>query len=120
LFVGQAVGGSGGASVVVGQRVFSKSGNACALVGADIYNQGNGNAVFGRQHISRKNRWFMAGTGHDNTNGRSETGTVFGQWADIQSDTLFAVGNGTNHTARSNAFEIKTNGDIYKNGVKVL
>lgn len=120
LFVGQGVGGEGGASVIVGQRVFAKSGNACALVGADIFNQGNGNTVLGRQHISRKNRWFLQGTGHDNTNGRSECGAVFGQYADIQSDTLFAVGNGSSHTARSNAFEIKTNGDIYKNGVKVL
>ena len=120
LFVGQMVGGEGGASVVVGQKVFSKSGNACALVGADLFNTGNGNAVFGRQHISRINRWFMSGTGHDNTNGKSESGAVFGEYALISSDTLFAVGNGTSHTARSNAFEIKTNGDIYKNGVKVL
>lgn len=120
LFVGQAVGGEGGASVIVGQKVFSKSGNACALVGADIFNQGNGNTVLGRQHISRKNRWFLQGTGHDNTNGRSECGAVFGQWALISSDTIFAIGNGRSHTARSNAFEIKENGDIYKNGVKVL
>ena len=121
LFVGQGVGGnSAGASVIVGQGVMSYSGNACALIGADIYNTGNGNGVFGRQHISRKNRWFMAGTGHDNSNGKSESGAVFGEWADISSDTLFAVGNGTSHTARSNAFEIKTNGDIYKNGTKVL
>ena len=110
LFVGQCVGGVGGASVLVGQRVYSKSGNACALIGADIFNQGNGNAVFGRQHISRKNRWFMAGTGHDNTNGRSEAGTVFGQWSDITSNTVFAVGNGTSQTARSNAFEILADG----------
>lgn len=120
LFVGQGVGGIGGASVIVGQRVYAKSGNACALIGADIFNQGNGNTVLGRQHISRKNRWFIQGTGHDNTNGRTECGAVFGQYANIQSDTLFAVGNGTSHTARSNAFEIKTNGDVYKNGVKVL
>ena len=79
LYVGQAVGGNGGASVVVGQRVINASGNACCIVGADIYNAGNGNALFGRQHISRKNRWLMAGTGHDNTSGRSESGVAFGQ-----------------------------------------
>lgn len=120
LFVGQAVGGNGGASVIVGQRVFAKSGNACALVGADIYNQGNGNAVFGRQHISKKNRWFMAGTGHDNSSGRSESGAVFGQWSNITSDTLFAVGNGTSHTARKNVFEVNTNGIVMisPNGTK--
>lgn len=120
IFVGQAVGGNGGASVIVGQRVMSASGNACALVGADIYNSGNGNAVFGRQHISRKNRWFMAGTGHDTTSGRTESGAVVGQYSDINANTLFAVGNGTSHTARSNAFEVQSDGIIIKspNGTK--
>lgn len=116
LFVGQQVGGNGGASVVVGQKVFSNSGNACAMVGADIYNAGNGNALFGRQHISKKNRWFMSGTGHDNSSGRSESGAAIGQWSDIQSDTLFAIGNGSSHTVRSNAFEVLNDGRVKANG----
>ena len=120
VWVGQQVGGLGGASVVVGQKNYSASGNACAIIGASIYNGGNGNALFGRQHISRKNRWLMAGTGHDNTSGRTECGVALGQWASISSDTVFVIGNGTNATSRSNLFEIKANGDIYKNGVKVL
>lgn len=111
---------NGGLNLVIGQHAYNKTGNMNTVLGQYQYNQGNGNSLFGRYHISMKNRWFMAGTGHDNTNGRSEAGAVVGQYADIQSDTLFAVGNGTSHTARSNAFEIKTNGDIYKNGVKVL
>lgn len=122
VHAGQGIGskeGNGG-SVLVGQGVGSNGGNACALVGADLFNTGNGNAVFGRQHISRKNRWFMAGTGHDNTNGKSESGAVFGEFADIKSDTAFAIGNGTSQTVRSNLFEIKTNGDMYINGTKVL
>lgn len=119
LFVGQGVGGEGGASVIVGQRVFAKSGNACALIGADIYNQGNGNAVFGRQHISRKNRSFLAGTGHDTTNAKNESVVAFGEWSLISSNTAFAIGNGTNHTNRKNLFEIKTNGDVYINGTKL-
>lgn len=119
LFVGQAVGGKGGASVVVGQKVFSSSGNACAIVGADMYNTGNGNALFGRQHISRKNRSFLAGTGHDTTNAKSECVAALGQWSDISSDTAFAIGNGTSHTARSNLFEIKNDGTIYVNGTKL-
>lgn len=112
LFVGQAVGGKGGASVIVGQRVYAKSGNACALIGADIFNQGNGNAILGRQIISRKNRWFMSGTGHDNTNGRSEAGVALGQWSRIDANTLLAIGNGTSHTARSNAFEVLNDGIV--------
>lgn len=121
LFVGQGVGGKdAGASVIVGQGVFGESGNANSLVGADIYNTGNGNAVFGRQHLSKKNRWLLAGTGHDNGSGKSESGVALGEWSLIQSDTAFAIGNGTSHTARSNLFEIKTNGDAYINGTKVL
>ena len=116
LFVGQGVGGNGGASVVVGQRVMSASGNACAIIGADIYNTGNGNAVFGRQHISRKNRWFMAGTGHDNTNGRAEGGAAFGQFPDIDANTLLVVGNGTSHVAHSNAFEVLADGRVKASG----
>lgn len=112
LFVGQAVGGLGGASVLVGQRVYSASGNACAMVGADLYNTGNGNALFGRNHISRKNRWFLSGTGHDTTNGRSESGAAVGQWSKITSSTLFAIGNGTSATNRSNAFEVRPEGIV--------
>lgn len=108
LFVGQQVGGIGGASIIVGQKVYSASGNACAIVGASIYNAGNGNAIFGRQHISRKNRSFLAGTGHDTTNGPSEGVAAFGSWSKINNNTVFAIGNGTNHTNRSNIFEITT------------
>ena len=115
-YIGQCVGGSVGASLVIGQRVYS-SGNVNAIVSADTYNTGNGNALFGRLHISRKNRWFMAGSGHDNTNGRSEAGTALGQYSDIESDTLVAVGNGTSHIARSNAFEIKADGRVKSSGV---
>ena len=122
LFVGQAVAGAGGASVLVGQRVYSKSGNACALVGADFYNTGNGNALFGRLHISRKNRWFMSGSGHDNSNGRSEAGAAVGQYSYIDASTIFAVGNGTSHTDRKNAFEVRTDGFVLPspNGTRYL
>lgn len=122
VHAGQGIGSSNGngASVIVGQGVSSYSGNANNLVGATIYNQGNGNTVVGRQHISRKNRWLIGGTGHDNTNGKAESGVALGEWSNISSDTAFVIGNGTSHTARSNLFEIKTNGDVYVNGVKVL
>ena len=110
-YIGQCVGGSGGASLVIGQRVYSKS-NVNAIVAADVYNSGNGNALFGRLHISAKNRWFMTGSGHDNTNGRSEAGAAFGQYSLIDADTLFAVGNGTSHVDRKNAFEVTADGIV--------
>lgn len=117
---GQQSGGDGGASVIVGQKVKSASGNACAIVGASIYNTGNGNAVFGRQHISRKNRSFLAGTGHNTTNGPLEGVAAFGKWSDIKSDTSFAIGNGTSDTDRSNSFEVDTAGNTFLNGYLVL
>lgn len=117
-YIGQCVGGTGGASLIIGQRVYS-SNNVNCIVSADVYNTGNGNAIFGRQHISRKNRGLIAGTGHDTTNAKSEGVAVLGEWSLISSDTAFAIGNGTSATNRKNLFEIKTNGDIYINGVKV-
>lgn len=118
-YLGQQVSGAAGVSLVMGQGVMCASGNMNAVVGQSIYNSGNGNALFGRQLISRKNRWFMSGTGHDNTNGASEAGVALGQWSLISSDTAFAIGNGTSHTARKNLFEIKSNGDVYVNGTKL-
>ena len=112
LYVGQGVGNNGGASVIVGQGVMNYSGNANCLVGGNMYNAGNGNGVFGRLHVSRKNRWLMAGTGHDNTNGRSESGVAFGDYSLITSTTLLAIGNGTNQTNRSNIFEISDDGGV--------
>lgn len=112
---------TGGRSLMLGGAISKVgSGNDICIVGNAMYTKGNGNALFGRNHISMKNRWMIAGTGHDNTNGMSEAGAVFGQYADIQSDTAFAVGNGTSHTTRSNLFEVKTNGDVYINGVRKL
>lgn len=119
-YIGQCVGGSVGASLAIGQRVYS-SANVNCIVAADIYNTGNGNAIFGRQHISRKNRGLLAGTGHDTTNARSESVSAVGEWSDLSStETLFAVGDGTNHTDRSNAFEVRDQAIVLKspNGTK--
>lgn len=107
----------GGANLVMGQHAYSKTGNMNVVVGQYQYNQGNGNALFGRYHISKKNRWFMAGTGHDNSSGRSEAGTAVGQYSDIKSTTMFAVGNGTGATARSNAFEVLADGRAKSSGI---
>lgn len=113
IVVGNGAGqDNGGLNLVIGQHAYSKTGNMNAVLGQYQYNQGNGNSLFGRYHISMKNRWFMAGTGHDNTSGRSEAGAAVGQYSDIDASTLFAVGNGTSHTARSNAFEVTSDGGI--------
>lgn len=129
-YIGQCVGGNLGASLEIGQRVVSTSGNVNCIVSADTWNYGNGNAIFGRLHLVRRlgaaqsatavNRWFVSGSGHDLANARQEAGAVVGQYADITSATLFAVGNGTNQLNRSNAFEVVDDGIILKspNGSK--
>ena len=82
------------------------------MVGQQMYSTGNGNAMFGRNHIARKNRGFFAGTGHDSTNARSEGAAAVGEWSSMDSNTMFAVGNGTSATNRSNAFEVTADGGI--------
>ena len=110
-YIGQCVGGQVGASLVIGQRVYSTANVNC-IVSADTWNSGNGNAIFGRNHISRKNRWFISGSGHDTTNGATEAGAVVGQYSKIDANTILAVGNGTSHTNRKNAFEVTSDGGI--------
>ena len=112
-FIGSGVGaGTGGANFILGQGAYSKTGNMNVVLGQYQYNQGNGNTLLGRWHISKKNRWVLGGTGHDNTNGMAEAGTAFGAFSDITGDTLFAIGNGTSAVARKNAFEVTSDGGI--------
>ena len=120
FYAGQMVWGySGLANVIVGQSVFTNTGNVVAMIAAQSYNNWNGNAIFWRYHNSLKNRWFMSGTWHDTTNGRTESGAVVWQYSDIKPDTLFAVWNGTDHLNRSNAFEV-TEGGISLPSVQYL
>lgn len=105
----------GGRNILLGGGVTKASNsNDNCLIGMAIYSSGNGNACFGRQHIARKNRGFLAGTGHDTTNAQSESVSAVGQWSFIDANTLFAVGNGTSHTARSNAFEVRSDGIVLR------
>lgn len=113
--------GNGVASLGGGRNLFvgggitkvGSSNDDCA-VGADMYISGNGNAAFGRWHIMAKNRGFAAGTGHDFTNARGEGAAAVGQYSLVDASTLFAVGDGTSHTARSNAFEVVNGGIVLK------
>lgn len=105
----------GGRNLLLGGGVTKDtSSNDNCLVGNGIYSSGNGNACFGRYHIARKNRGFLAGTGHDTTNAPSEGASAVGKYSYMDSSTLFAVGNGTSHTVRSNAFEVRTDGIVLR------
>lgn len=97
----------GGRNLLLGGGL-SKDGNGNdnCVVANNAYVNGNGNGVFGRWHIARKNRGFLAGSGHDTTNAKGEGVSAVGVFSLIDSNTLFAVGNGTSATSRSNAFEV--------------
>lgn len=116
VYTGNGIKGeSGGRNLLIGGGVTkASSSNDNCLVGNGIYSSGNGNACFGRYHIARKNRGFLAGTGHDTTNATNEGASAVGQYSFMDSNTLFAVGNGTSHTARSNAFEVRNDGVVLK------
>jgi len=101
--------GSGGRSLMLGGGITKNGGNDHCMVGQYLYATGNGNTLLGRYIIARKNRGFFTGTGHDGTNARAEAVAVMGQYSLITPKTLFALGNGTNATNRSNAFEIAEN-----------
>lgn len=114
LHVGNGVASlGGGRNLLLGGGV-TKAGNSNdnCLVGNAIYSNGNGNACFGRWHIAAKNRGFFAGSGHDSTNAPSEGASAVGVYSSMSANTLFAVGNGTRATNRSNAFEVTTDGGI--------
>ncbi len=115
LHVGNGIrSGSGGRSLMLGGAITKHGGNDQCMIGMNLFATGNGNAMFGRYHIARKNRGFFAGTGHDSTNARAEAAAAVGTYSYMDANTLFAVGNGTSHTARSNAFEVRDDGIVIK------
>lgn len=103
----------GGRNLFLGGGI-SKDGNGNdnCVVANGVYCNGNGNGVFGRYHVVRKNRGLIAGQGHDTTNATGEGVSAIGQFSYIDANTLFAVGNGSNHTNRLNAFEVLKDGGI--------
>lgn len=120
LYSGVAGSPSGGYSIIAGQNVYNAA-NAGAVFGNAQYNTGNASLLGGRQHINTKQNVFLAGQGHDSTSGSNGVAAV-GVFSSITSSTLFAVGNGTSNTARSNAFEVTSDGIILKspNGQRYL
>lgn len=106
---------SSGRSLMLGGGITKAAGNDNCMVGMGLFSSGNGNAIFGRYHIAKKNRGFFAGTGHDSTNARNEAVSAVGEYSSITRNTLFAVGNGTSHTARRNAFEVTIDGGFILN-----
>lgn len=107
----------GGKTLQVGQGLSTgNSRNQIAQIGIRMFSDAASSIQVGADNINKKAFSAMFGQGIDNTNG-IEAGGYFGKYPDVSSDTAFVVGNGTAYNAKSNLFEIKTNGDIYVNGV---
>lgn len=107
----------GGRNFLLGGGVTKDgSGNDNCVVSNGTYVNGNGNAVFGRHHVVRKNRGFFAGQGHDNTNATGEGVSAIGQYSNITANTMFAIGNGSNHTTRLNLLEVVKDGRVKSPG----
>lgn len=103
----------GGRNFLLGGGVVKDgNGNDNCVVSNGAYVIGNGNAVFGRHHVIKKNRGFFAGQGHDSSNATGEGVSAIGQYSYIDANTMFAIGNGSNHTTRLNLFEVLKDGSI--------
>lgn len=50
------------------------------------------------------------------TNATQQAQTAIGQYNSVKTNTLFEVGNGSNRSSRSNAFEVYKNGDVNVSG----
>lgn len=103
----------GGRNLFIGGGITKDgSSNDNCVVSNGTYISGNGNGVFGRYHVIKKNRGFFSGQGHDSTNATGEGVSAIGQYSFIDANTLFAVGNGSSHVARLNAFEVLKDSSI--------
>ena len=97
----------GGRCLLLGSGITKDgSGNECGVVAQDTYVLANGTAVFGRNHVVNKNRAFIAGQGHDTTNARTEGVAAVGSYSLLDPKHVFAVGLGSSHIGRRNAFEV--------------
>ena len=108
--VGQNNGSGNGKTLMVGQNLRGEA-NQNVLIGNSIFSSGANSAMFGHSHVNRKQFAMLAGRGHDSSSGSDGVSAV-GQWSIIDSNTAFAVGNGTTVTARSNAFEVTKDGGM--------
>lgn len=118
ILVGQGVGGSNGKAISLGQSCFAGGNQAIAFGNSSIV-LANNSVALGHTHLVNKQFCFAAGQGHDFTNGSNGASAV-GIASLIDSDTAFAVGNGTfngnGNIIRSNALEVLKDGRVKSSG----
>ena len=117
LSVGQGNGSVSGKTLLVGQSLYSNPGgqNQIAIIGNRIYTTSGSCILVGADIINASQFAAIFGEGHDST-GAPRGVALFGRYSSTQSDTLMAVGSGTNHANRSNAFEVKSDGRVKSSG----
>lgn len=106
--VGTLVSNTGHYSVVSGNKS-SNSGQGNIIGGNRNKVTGHYVVANGQSNLVTANRALISGLGHNTTNGPANVAAV-GAYSSISSDTAFAVGIGTADNARSNAFEVHTDG----------
>ena len=105
---GNRVVNNGSYSLTIGQNMLN-SGGASISVGTRNNNGAAQSAIFGDRNVNAKQYAFLAGRGHDSTSGTAGVAAV-GIYSSIDNDSAFVVGNGTADNARSNAFEVHSDG----------
>lgn len=117
VLAGTAVGNSGQNVLAVGQNV-QNSGNSSIVAGIRNRNAGVRSIVAGSRSLNTQTDAAVFGRGH-NTTGTNPGIAVMGNYSDLDSDTLFAVGNGADDDNRSNAMEVTKTGEILEGGTKL-
>ena len=102
----------GGRSLFLGAGITKiGGGNEDCVVANRVYINGNGNGVFGMNHIVSGNRKLVAGEGHDTADTKDGV-ALLGKYAYADEHTRFAFGDGANHTTRRNLFEVLDDGGV--------
>lgn len=94
--------------LMVGQSQYI-TGAGNAAIGVRLKSTGNFSLLVGNNLLNAKTYAALIGNGHDSTNGPNGV-AAFGSYSSISSDTAFAIGDGTDASTRSNAFEVHTDG----------
>lgn len=114
LSVGQGNKSNVGKVLQVGQCLVSDDVQT-AQVGIRLFNKAKNSIMVGTDSINDKDYCAVFGNGH--TTELSPIGTTFtGLWSKADENTIFAVGNGTSDSARSNAFAVTKDGEIVLTG----
>lgn len=113
LSVGQGNSSTSGKTLLVGMSLFSNPGsqNQVAMIGNRVYTTKGSCILVGADIINASQFAAIFGEGHNSTGGPSAI-SLLGRYTKVSNNTLMAVGNGTNDSTRSNAFEVKTDGRV--------